>query len=417
MADSKVTRKASADFPDKLDALLNEVETSSNDTDELLDDEETIDRLLTKDSLSENTPEEGFDVDALFNTSDRNASHKADEFSEIDALADDLLMADFDISADNEDANEFADSANADPAESLIEPPITASPPPVTNQQLAQEKAAFDEIHAQINQLWAEHEGLTHQITELADQARPDSSVSEDIQTLKAEQYQLKKTLKNNTHELPVVPFIALGIAIMAFLAGSGLGFISYNAQTEVTALTERVTRLTEEVELLLAQNSRQQLKQIQQELNLLSDQDSSFNEQLNKLNIVLKETAKKAMVDDLVLKNNHSQQAIELLLTKVESLANRKITAVRTKRIPKAVSKMQWVVNLVAFKQEWYAQRKAAEFDKKGIPAKVIQVEVNGQTWFRLTVKGFKSKSEAAAYAVKVKKILNLSSTWITKV
>jgi hypothetical protein len=417
MADSKVTRKASADFPDKLDALLNEVETSSNDTDELLDDEETIDRLLTKDSLSENTPEEGFDVDALFNTSDRNASHKADEFSEIDALADDLLMADFDISADNEDANEFADSANADPAESLIEPPITASPPPVTNQQLAQEKAAFDEIHAQINQLWAEHEGLTHQITELADQARPDSSVSEDIQTLKAEQYQLKKTLKNNTHELPLVPFIALGIAIMAFLAGSGLGFISYNAQTEVTALTERVTRLTEEVELLLAQNSRQQLKQIQQELNLLSDQDSSFNEQLNRLNIVLKETAKKAMVDDLVLKNNHSQQAIELLLTKVESLANRKITAVRTKRIPKAVSKMQWMVNLVAFKQEWYAQRKAAEFDKKGIPAKVIQVEVNGQTWFRLTVKGFKSKSEAAAYAVKVKKILNLSSTWITKV
>ncbi len=417
MADSKVTRKASADFPDKLDALLNEVETSSNDTAELLDDEEIIDRLLTKDSLSENTPEEGFDVDALFNTSDRNASHKADEFSEIDALADDLLMADFDISADNEDANEFADSANADPAESLIEPPITASPPPVTNQQLAQEKAAFDEIHAQINQLWAEHEGLTHQITELADHARPDSSVSEDIQTLKAEQYQLKKTLKNNTHELPVVPFIALGIAIMAFLAGSGLGFISYNAQTEVTALTERVTRLTEEVELLLAQNSRQQLKQIQQELNLLSDQDSSFNEQLNRLNIVLKETAKKAMVDDLVLKNNHSQQAIELLLTKVESLANRKITAVRTKRIPKAVSKMQWMVNLVAFKQEWYAQRKAAEFDKKGIPAEVIQVEVNGQTWFRLTVKGFKSKSEAAAYAVKVKKILNLSSTWITKV
>ncbi len=417
MAGSKDTRKASADLSDKLDALLNEVETSSNDTAELLDDEETIDRLLTKDSLSENTPEEGFDVDALFNTSERNASHKADEFSEIDALADDLLMADFDISADNEDANEFADSANADPAESLIEPPITASPPPVTNQQLAQEKAAFDEIHAQINQLWSEHEGLTHQITELADHARPDSSVSEDIQTLKAEQYQLKKTLKNNTHELPVVPFIALGIAIIAFLVGSGLGFISYNAQTEVTALTERVTRLTEEVELLLAQNSSQQLKQIQQELNLLSGQDNSFNEQLNRLNIVLKETAQKAMVDDLVLQNNHTQQAIKLLLTKVESLANRKITAARTKRIPKAVPKMQWVVNLVAFKQEWYAQRKATEFDKKGIPAEVIQVEVNGQTWFRLTVKGFKSKSEAAAYAIKVKKILNLSSTWITKV
>ncbi len=143
---------------------------------------------------------------------------------------------------------------------------------------------------------------------------------------------------------------------------------------------SDKLDALLNEVETS-SNDTDEQLKQIQQELNLLSGQDNSFNEQLNRLNIVLKETAQKAMVDDLVLQNNHTQQAIKLLLTKVESLANRKITAARTKTIPKAVPKMQWAVNLVAFKQEWYAQRKAAESDKKGIPEKVIQVEVNGQT------------------------------------
>jgi cell division protein FtsN len=88
-----------------------------------------------------------------------------------------------------------------------------------------------------------------------------------------------------------------------------------------------------------------------------------------------------------------------------------------RTKRkTKKTVVKAKWVVNLVSFKQEWYAKRKAEEFEKKGIPAKVEQVKIKGKQWFRLRVKGFKSKYEAAAYAVKVKKILNLSSVWVTK-
>ncbi|PPC91498.1 MAG: hypothetical protein CTY34_03695 [Methylobacter sp.] len=72
------------------------------------------------------------------------------------------------------------------------------------------------------------------------------------------------------------------------------------------------------------------------------------------------------------------------------------------------------WSVNLVAVKQQWYAQSKAAEFERKGVPVEVIPVEVNNQTWYRLRVRGFKDRQEANEYAARVKKALNLSSVWV---
>ncbi len=114
-----------------------------------------------------------------------------------------------------------------------------------------------------------------------------------------------------------------------------------------------------------------------------------------------------------MVIQNDHAQKAIELLLAKVETL---EIGKSRSRKAKKAVVKIVWVVNLVSFKQEWYAKRKSAEFNKKCVPAEVKQVKVKGENWFRLTVKGFKTKYEAAAYAVKVKKTLNLTSVWVTK-
>ncbi|MDP3334813.1 MAG: SPOR domain-containing protein, partial [Methylococcaceae bacterium] len=72
------------------------------------------------------------------------------------------------------------------------------------------------------------------------------------------------------------------------------------------------------------------------------------------------------------------------------------------------------WSVNLIAYKQDWYAKSKAAEFAQKGVPVEVIPVEVNGVTWYRLKVGGFTNKAEADAYAARVKKALNLSSVWV---
>ncbi len=451
MAGSKDNNKASADSSDDLDSILNKVETSSDEI-----DDDAIDQLLMDDSLTSDTPENDFpEIDALdaepapltqtdpseqhkeveVNTKankadddDNNNNHEADEFSEIDEYTegsdltatdkqsntlkntsdapeegDDFLLSDFNTSSDED---ELTDSTNSEHLESRIEQPIESPQPAATKKEITQENITLNEINAKISRVWAEHEDLTRKITPLLNTARPDSSNSDDIHVLKTEQHKLNKSLKNNIDNAPLMTYIALGIAIIAFLVGSGLGLIVYSAQTKVSALAEQVKSLEEGVDLLLEQNSSQQM---QHQLDLLSSSISN-------LDTALKDTAQKAIVDDLVLQNDHTQQAIELLLFKVATLENHKIAAARAKRIQKTTPKVLWVVNLISFKQEWYAQRKAAEFNKKGIPAEAIQVEVNGQTWFRLTVKNFKSKSEAAAYAVKVKKILNLSSAWISK-
>jgi len=79
-------------------------------------------------------------------------------------------------------------------------------------------------------------------------------------------------------------------------------------------------------------------------------------------------------------------------------------------------VNEENWAVNLIAYKQDPLAQRKAEEFAAKGILAKVSEVEARGEVWYRLSVDGFESQHEATAYAAHAKKTLNLDSVWINK-
>ncbi len=84
----------------------------------------------------------------------------------------------------------------------------------------------------------------------------------------------------------------------------------------------------------------------------------------------------------------------------------------VKEKR-PEAVAK--WGVNLVAFKQEWFAKSKAAEFARQGIFAEVIPVHERNTTMYRLRVGGFKTKAEANANTARIKQTLNLDSVWVS--
>ncbi len=74
-----------------------------------------------------------------------------------------------------------------------------------------------------------------------------------------------------------------------------------------------------------------------------------------------------------------------------------------------------KWGVNLVAFKQEWFAKSKAAEFARQGIFAEVIPVHEKNSTMYRLRVGGFKSKQEASSNTDRIKKSLNLDSVWVS--
>ena len=108
---------------------------------------------------------------------------------------------------------------------------------------------------------------------------------------------------------------------------------------------------------------------------------------------------------------------AIEPMQSEVAVLEKGK-PSVATKPVVKepSVEVENWVVNLIAYKQDRLAERKAEEFAAKGIPAKVNKVEAKGEVWYRLSVDGFESQYEAAAYAARAKKTLNLNSVWINK-
>ena len=89
--------------------------------------------------------------------------------------------------------------------------------------------------------------------------------------------------------------------------------------------------------------------------------------------------------------------------------------SAPKPANISSVPTEQNWTVNLISVKQDWYAKRKAKEYAQKGIPAKVSKASAKGGNWYRLSVEGFKSQAEAATYAAKVKKDLNLDSTWVS--
>ncbi len=92
------------------------------------------------------------------------------------------------------------------------------------------------------------------------------------------------------------------------------------------------------------------------------------------------------------------------------------KVKSVTTKEsVLNQVITGKWGVNLVAFKQEWFAKSKAAEFARQGIFAEVIPVHEKNSTMYRLRVGGFKSKQEASSNTDRIKKSLNLDSVWVS--
>jgi gas vesicle protein len=72
------------------------------------------------------------------------------------------------------------------------------------------------------------------------------------------------------------------------------------------------------------------------------------------------------------------------------------------------------WTVNLASSNQLADAKKSAASYAQKGVPVTISTFTVKNQTRYRLQVKGFKSKDEAAAYANKAKDTLKLNSVWI---
>mgnify|MGYP000547674180 FL=1 len=356
------------------------------------------------------------DDDELLDTDEEEGAETVDSSEDIEAVSgqDDELEAEQQVGEGKVDSAELAELKKKLDAQGVVVEQTT--------QDMTQFKSALDELNAQMAQLKADNEALKTQITALiATTTEKDESASEEIDTLQKDQRKLKKVVQENAKKVPVIVYVVMAIAILALLLGGGLGAVGYGAQTEVESLTELVSTIEEEVDINSAKDSSAAVRQLNLKITELQDKDRGVSSQLNVVNKKLDQpNPLQAVVDDLVEQNDHAQVAIENLLAIVGTLEQQQKVVVtskkKVKKVRKAVVKVEWIVHLVSFKQEWYAKRKAEEFEKKGILAKVGLVKVNGETWFRLSVKGFKTKYEAAAYAVKVKKTLNLTSVWVAK-
>ncbi|MDP2427203.1 MAG: SPOR domain-containing protein, partial [Methylobacter sp.] len=107
--------------------------------------------------------------------------------------------------------------------------------------------------------------------------------------------------------------------------------------------------------------------------------------------------------------------EAVTQAKIKAEAIKPKPAAKAPTKQPSKPIAKANWGVNLAAFKQEWFAQSKAAEFARQGIYADIIPIQGNDGTLYRLRVDGFASKKEAEASKNKIKRVLNLDSVWVS--
>jgi len=113
----------------------------------------------------------------------------------------------------------------------------------------------------------------------------------------------------------------------------------------------------------------------------------------------------------------NDINKVVNAAAATTAAAASQKATA--TTAAPQtATSKPQtnagWTVNLGSSNKLDEAKSTAARFTQKGIPVTISSATVKNVTRYRLQVKGFKTKDEAAAYANKAKTTLNLDSVWI---
>jgi len=435
MADSKDKKDLPLeDKSTQLDEMLNQAE---NQIDDFADD--PVEQLLVKDEFDEK------DLDEIKTNLNTQESDFSDEIISQEQKTDpvDLVMDEFDISSDENlsssesdiDKLKVAETSSVkddqiDLADELLEEASKDNKTEVSvSQDGGKENAEIAGLHAQINQIWADNEELKEEITALSTKAlavsEKNSFTTEQVDNLQKEQRKLAKSIKENGAKPPMLTYIALGLALLSLLTGGILGAMGLGASSDVAGLTELVTTLEEEIEILTANNSKTGVKQMDEKIKLLVAKDDFLNNKLEALDNDSEPVFLKSVFDDLVKQSDDSKQTVAELTAKVDKLEQGKPSIVRKaivkKRKPKSkakkvIVKKGWGVNLVSFRQKWYAQNKLREFSKKNVSTKLIPVKVKGETWYRLRVNGFKNEKEANNYAIKVKKMLNLGSVWVTK-
>jgi cell division septation protein DedD len=432
------------------DELKQSNDLSSPEIDDFQDDDETIDKLLIDEIYSE--PDDSKSAEQQHS----ETMAEIDEFAEDNDLAQippsedspivaeqpgvpansEINLDDFDITSDD-DNPDFLDEVNIDefveptttPFESqTVQNALNSSTEDQNQNQGSMNKqtspsettqtvdSIIDEaLSAQVSQLWAQLDELKQQ------PSNPVGDIEQFNKKLKRtilEQEESNKKNKRFTSIAMATAALASIIAIVSIIQNSSLKTTIADMNGLITDMEESASGpdFTTEKTLKNLKNSYLLLDNNQQSLRT---QLALFKSQLNRktLEPSQDQIAMQNTVSSLQTQITNISNKIETLSTSISKLDKRRPTkTVKKARKSKTKSSLGWVVNLVSFKQDWYARKKAAEFKNKGIPVEVAPIKVKGEQWYRLRVTGFKTKYEAGSYASRAKKALNLSSVWVAQ-
>ena len=461
--DAAASMKGTEELMDDDEAIDQLLMDNTLDANEQPDEEgDELDKLLADGSMSLDMDDEfGTELEPILNESqsgkpqvepdsqglisNSNEFAEIDEFSDFDEFADepdeampsqennDFTVAEFDISFDDnsieetdavisqhENSTEHSNGPVTVAADSQTgQPSIPDSGRPAESTGIAIDTVA---IAAQISQLFSGQSALKQQLEEISVPAEVDHS--DEIERLTQTQFALKKQLEERAGKSPFIANVALGISIAAVLMAGVLGYFAWSTGNETEGLTQRMVTLEDHQEASIIKNNDEEINAINAKIDQQNQAISELTTQLAGLAEARSDENGSGSSLSADLSTAQSQQ--QKLNESITALDNRikrletKTTQASNKNIKKQAVKVarsqDWSVNLVSFRQEWYAKRKAAEFSKKGVPTDVIAVQVKGEPWYRLAVKGFKTKAEASAYAAQVKKNFNLDSVWLGK-
>lgn len=319
-----------------------------------------------------------------------------DEFAESE---DDFLMADFDISAD-EDEEPVEQGSSAPLAEEVVdepEPTIVMVAEPTAQVVDSAEMQAMSERLEKLE-------------NELADYSQSSGSgdAAEQYETLEKSLKSQKKVLRETAEasgKLKIFSISGLVIGVLALI----IGIVVLVMTMGVPAELEEVQNTIMDIEdgLAIPDPNTQTIQALQTTVVELQAENIRLTTTLGRLEQQIADNKKQSAE---LLKADLDQQLLvitEQLSTLEQKVAQTRVVKKRvasTRKVARKPKVREWVVNLVSFKQRWYTDNKIAEFKKKGIPAEVLAIDIGGVEWYRIRVVGFKDKIAAGSYAVKIK-------------
>jgi hypothetical protein len=421
-----------------LDVMLDEEEPSPVPLNHFMDDEETLDRLLINSGFEANDEREKDEREpyALV-IDDINFAH---DFSGLDQFvvepieltrqnyqqeteeipdSDFYLMADFDEIPDEEDAIDklLVDAgfdANVEQEQGdenlnalVIDDKNRAQEFVVNIKEQSAMVADTGNFHSEESELAPDKDAIN---VVSANEENPESAMQEQA---------IKKQLndyENKVEKAAFITYISLGFGVVALLSARVMGVIVSSMQTKVSKLTELVSILEDDMTTIAGKNSDSEISNENSSVEPLSQKinglPGQFEEQIPSSsdiseNVRTSDEKKQATVNKTI---NQEQTKSPVSENKNPSKAADKM-GLSGKKGNNTHSAAGWSVILTAYEDLSYAKNKAEKFIKKGVPVKVIAVEMNNTKWYRLKVGGFKNEEEATAYAAKIKNLLNLKT------